>query len=116
MDDADFCCPPTWSSAVRQRGVSCPPTWSMSCPWSLGKFVAEASNRETLIDFPLAKYAQSGANLVEISYEVFGAPNFGEKVGELKGLESAGIGADFASAKGLESWKIQRASTCTGSK
>jgi GntR family transcriptional regulator len=32
VDDADFCCPPTWSSAVRQRGVSCPPTWSMSCP------------------------------------------------------------------------------------
>ncbi len=34
VDDADFCCPPTWSSAVRQRGVCCPPTWSMSCPWS----------------------------------------------------------------------------------
>jgi hypothetical protein len=73
-----------------------------------GKFVVEASNRETLIDFPLAKYAQPGANLVEISYELFGAPNFGEKLGELKGLESAGIGADFASAKGLESWKTQR--------
>jgi hypothetical protein len=73
-----------------------------------GKFVAEASNRETLTDFPLAKYAQPGANLVEISYELFGAPNFGEKLGELKGLESAGIGADFASAKGLESWQIQR--------
>jgi hypothetical protein len=73
-----------------------------------GKFVAEASNRETLIDFPLAKYAQPGSNLVEISYELFGAPNFGEKLGELKGLESAGIGADFPSARGLESWQIQR--------
>ena len=45
---------------------------------------------------------------MEISYELFGAPNFGENLGELKGLESAGIGADFASAKGLESWQIQR--------
>ena len=73
-----------------------------------GKFVAEASNTEKLMDFPLAKYAQPGSNLVEISYELFGAPNFGENLGELKGLESAGIGADFASAKGLESWQIQR--------
>ncbi|MDR3674605.1 MAG: beta galactosidase jelly roll domain-containing protein, partial [Acidobacteriota bacterium] len=73
-----------------------------------GKFVAEASNTETLIDFPLAKYAQPGANVVEISYELFGAPNFGKNLGELKGLESAGIGADFASAKGLETWQIQR--------
>ena len=73
-----------------------------------GKFVAEASTKEKLIDFPLAKYAQPGANLVEISYELFGAPNFGENLGELKGLESAGIGADFPSAKGLESWQIQR--------
>ena len=73
-----------------------------------GKYVAEASNTEKLVDFPLAKYAQAGSNLVEISYELFGAPNFGEHLGELKGLESAGIGADFASAKGLESWQIQR--------
>ena len=73
-----------------------------------GKFVAEASNTEKFIDFPLAKYAQPGSNLVEISYELFGAPSFGEHLGELKGLESAGIGADFASAKGLESWQIQR--------
>ena len=73
-----------------------------------GKFVAEASNAEKLIDFPLAKYAQPGSNLVEVSYELFGAPNFGEYLGELKGLESAGIGADLASAKGLDNWQIQR--------
>ena len=73
-----------------------------------GKYVAEASNREKLTDFPLAKYAHAGTNLVEISYELFGAPNFGENLGELKGLESVGIGADFPSAKSLESWQIQR--------
>jgi hypothetical protein len=73
-----------------------------------GKFVAEASTKEKLIDFPLAKYAQPGANLVEISYELFGAPNGGENLGELKGLESAGLGTGLATAKGLESWQIQR--------
>jgi hypothetical protein len=73
-----------------------------------GKFVPEASNAEKLTDFPLANYAQAGANLVEISYELFGAPNFGDHLGELKGLESAGIGSDYPSAKGLENWHIQR--------
>jgi len=73
-----------------------------------GKFVTEASNSEKLADLPLAKYAQPGSNLVEISYELFGAPNGGEAMGELKGLESAGIGGNFASAKGMESWQIQR--------
>ena len=75
-----------------------------------GKFVAEASNKEKLIEFPLAKHAQPGSNLVEISCEAFGAPNGGENLGELKGLESVGIGADFPSAKGLEKWQIQRSS------
>jgi hypothetical protein len=73
-----------------------------------GKFVAEASNTEKLTDLPLAKYAQPGSNLVEISCEIFGAPNGGETMGELKGLESAGIGADFASAKEVGNWQIQR--------
>jgi hypothetical protein len=73
-----------------------------------GKFVAEASNTEKLTDLPLAKYAQPGSNLVEISYELFGAPNGGANLGELKGLESVGIGADYPSAKGVEGWQIQR--------
>lgn len=73
-----------------------------------GKYVTEISNTEKLTDFPLANYAQPGANnVVEISYELFGAPNFGENLGELKGLESAGIGSDLASAKGMENWQIQ---------
>jgi hypothetical protein len=76
-----------------------------------GKFAAEASNKEKLTDFPLGKYAQPGNNVVEISYELFGAPNFGENLGELKGLESVGLGGEYASAKGLESWQIQRFAT-----
>ena len=73
-----------------------------------GKFVAEASSRETFLDLPLSKYAHTGENVAEISYELFGAPNGGEHLGELKGLESTGIGADFASAKALATWQIQR--------
>ena len=73
-----------------------------------GRFVAEASTPETFLDFPLAKYAQTGSNLVEISYELFGAPNYGEHLGELKGLESVGVGGSFASAQALENWQIQR--------
>jgi hypothetical protein len=73
-----------------------------------GKFVPEASNAEKLTDFSLAKYAQPGSNVAEVSYELFGAPNGGEEMAELKGLESAGIGADLASAKGMESWQIER--------
>lgn len=73
-----------------------------------GKYVAEASNTEKLMDFALSPYAQPGSNLVEISYEAFGAPSENEALGELKGLESAGIGTEFASAKSLESWQIQR--------
>ncbi len=47
---------------------------------------------------------------MEISYEAFGAPSENEALGELKGLESAGIGADLLLRKGLESWQIQRRS------
>jgi hypothetical protein len=73
-----------------------------------GKYVAEASNAEKFTDFSLSSYAQPGSNLVEISYEQFGAPSGSENLGELKGLESVGIGADFASARSIESWQIQR--------
>ena len=82
-----------------------------------GKLVPEASSKEKFLTFPLAKYAQPGSNLVEISYELFGAPNFGENLGELKGLSDVSIGGDFtptsigssfAGSMGLAAWQIQR--------
>ncbi|MGD1154896.1 MAG: beta-galactosidase [Terriglobia bacterium] len=73
-----------------------------------GKLVADASNAKKQVDFLLANYAQPGNNLLEISYELFGAPNGGENLGELKGIESVRIGADRSSARSLESWQIQR--------
>ena len=73
-----------------------------------GKFVAEASNKEKLTDFPLAKYAQPGSNVVEISYELFGAPNFGENVGELKG---SGIGRHRRGFRlRPKAWKVGKSS------
>jgi len=73
-----------------------------------GKLVAEASNSEKQIDFALANYARPGDNLLEISYELFGAPNFGENLGELKGIRSVSMGADLPSAADLKTWQIQR--------
>jgi len=73
-----------------------------------GKPVAEASNHKKQAEVPLAGYAQPGNNVLEISYEAVGAPNFGENLGELKGLESVRIGADSKSARSLDEWKIQR--------
>ncbi len=73
-----------------------------------GRFVAEASNTEKEVDFAIANYAQPGNNLLEISYELFGAPNGGENLGELKGLRSVGVGAGLPSAKDLTSWQVQR--------
>ncbi len=75
-----------------------------------GKFVTEVSNAEKFTAFLLSAYAHSGSNLMEITYEQFGAPNGNETIGELKGLESVGIGTDFASSKSIESWQIQRRS------
>jgi hypothetical protein len=49
-----------------------------------GRLVAEAANAKKQVSFELRKYAQTGTNALEISYEAFGAPNFGPAVGELK--------------------------------
>jgi hypothetical protein len=73
-----------------------------------GKLVAEASNSKQQVDFPLTPYTQSGDNLLEISYELFGAPNFGEHLDELKGIESVRVGDAAQSARPIDSWQIQR--------
>jgi hypothetical protein len=72
------------------------------------KLVAEASNKNKQVAFDLAKYAKNGSNTLEIAYELFGSPNFGENLGELKGVQSVGIGASAQAATQLEHWHIQR--------
>jgi len=73
-----------------------------------GKPVSEASNPKKQVEFSLSGYAKIGTNTLEIAYELFGSPNFGENIGELKGLESVRCGADLRSATAINSWQIQR--------
>ncbi len=73
-----------------------------------GKLVPEASTNKPQVELALGKYARSGSNTIEISYELFGAPNFGSELGELKGIESVRLGSEDKSATAIEGWKIQR--------
>jgi hypothetical protein len=72
-----------------------------------GKLVPDASVPKTQVEFPLAGFAQPGTNTLEISYELFGNPNFGKEISELKGIESARYGADPQSATPINNWQIQ---------
>jgi Glycosyl hydrolases family 35/Beta-galactosidase, domain 2 len=73
-----------------------------------GKLVPEASNSKKQVEFDLAPYAKQGSNALEIAYELFGSPNFGKNIGELKGVESVRLGNDPQSATPLNDWQIQR--------
>lgn len=73
-----------------------------------GKLVPEASVVKKQVEFALASYAHAETNLIEIAYEPFGSPNFGESIGELKGIESVGYGADASSARAVATWQVQR--------
>src|SRR5207245_10321956 len=73
-----------------------------------GKLVAEASNSEKRVEFPLAAYARPGTNTIEISYELFGSPNFGDKLGELKGVESARLKGGPGGESAVDAWQVQR--------
>jgi hypothetical protein len=74
-----------------------------------GRLVRELSNSLTEAEAPIAKNLKpAGPNVIEISYEAFGTPNFGKKLGELKGIKTAEIGTHAASAKAIEGWKLQR--------
>ncbi|MGH9402698.1 MAG: beta-galactosidase [Terriglobia bacterium] len=73
-----------------------------------GKNVKEASNNKPQAEFDASSYLQSGANTLEIAYELFGSPNFGPKISELKGLEFARVWNDPSKVVTIEPWKIQR--------
>lgn len=75
-----------------------------------GQLVSDLSNAKKLSDCDLTQFAKPGKNLLELSYESFGALNGGTQLGELKGLESVKIGADAASAKALDGCQLQRLS------
>jgi len=74
-----------------------------------GRLVAEASNNKKQTEFSLAGYAKpgAGANDLEIFYELFGSPNFGQNLGEMQGVESARFGTDSKTGTLIESWQVQ---------
>ncbi len=72
-----------------------------------GRLVDDASNNKKVAEFALPGGATSRTQRLEIAYELFGSPNFGEKIGELKGIESVRVGTEAQSAALIESWKIQ---------
>jgi hypothetical protein len=73
-----------------------------------GRLVLEAANSKKQVDFELGKYAQAGDNVLEIAYEAFGAPNGGENLGELKGIESVRVGSRGEAGTAIDTWQIQR--------
>ena len=73
-----------------------------------GKVVAEASNSEKRVEFSLSAYARPGTNTIEISYELFGSPNFGDNLGELKGVESARLKGGPGGESAVDAWQVQR--------
>lgn len=73
-----------------------------------GKLVPEASRPARQMDFALAGYATAGTNRIEIAYELFGSPSFGESIGELKGIEAVRCGTDASSGTAVEKWQLQR--------
>lgn len=59
-----------------------------------GKRVAALSRPDRKLSASLAGHAKSGSNLLEISYECFGSPNFGPTIENLKGISGIHIGSD----------------------
>jgi hypothetical protein len=72
-----------------------------------GKAVTEASTPTTHAAFALEP-TQSGIRTLEIVYELFGSPNFGPKIAELKGIESATLMGENGSVPLDGPWRIQR--------
>ncbi|MDE3136996.1 MAG: beta-galactosidase [Acidobacteriota bacterium] len=74
-----------------------------------GKPVAAASTPETHMVLPLNAGAKAGLHTLEIVYELFGSPNFGPKIAELKGIQSATLIGDNGEVPLDGPWHIQRA-------
>ncbi len=73
-----------------------------------GKLVPEASTPAKQVEFDLAKYARSADNTLEIAYELFGSPDGGANMAELKGVKSVNMGESAQSATALGPFEIQR--------
>lgn len=72
-----------------------------------GKDVPEAASPELLLELDASRYLEKGVNTVEIACEVFGAPNGGDNLGELKGIDFVRAGTDPRTGPSIETWQIQ---------
>lgn len=79
-----------------------------------GKFMAELSNPEKFTESQTSPYFQSGENLLEISYELFGSTEFGTdvQISELKGIASVSFSADADESTAVEARNIQLTPAC----
>jgi Glycosyl hydrolases family 35/Beta-galactosidase, domain 2/Beta-galactosidase, galactose-binding domain len=75
-----------------------------------GQLVPDLSNAKKQADCDLTQFAKSGNNLLEISYESFGAFNGGTQMGDLKGVDSVKIGDARDSAHAITGLQLQRLS------
>ncbi len=72
-----------------------------------GNLLKEASNSKKFVEVQASRYLKSGVNTIGISYELFGAPNFGPKMGELKGIDFVRVGNNPQTGSSVETWQIQ---------
>jgi hypothetical protein len=73
-----------------------------------GKTVPEAANTGISFEFPLAKYAVTGSNLIEIACECFGSSSGGPNLGALRGIDSVRYGRSTQDVSTIATWQIQR--------
>lgn len=64
-----------------------------------GTRIADISRPDRSLTSALAGHAKEGSNLLEISYECFGSPNFGPTMAELKGISGIHLGDDQKKAE-----------------
>ena len=73
-----------------------------------GKPVPEASNTNISFEFPLAQYAVTGLNRIEIACECFGSSSGGPNLGALRGIDSVRYGRSAQDVSTIANWQIQR--------
>ncbi|MGD0128812.1 MAG: beta-galactosidase [Terriglobia bacterium] len=72
-----------------------------------GKDVTEAANSAPMVELDARRYLQPGANTIEISCEIFGAPNGGDELGEFKGISFVRVGSQPETGASVGTWQIQ---------
>ncbi len=73
-----------------------------------GKLIPEASKPAVHSECSLAGFVRPGGNTLEICYELFGSPNFGPTIAELKGIRSVTLVAGGSEIPLDGPWQIQR--------